>query len=366
MTLTSIYDNDIVLQLTGSATTDAYATFRVDMLVRPSIINPASWITMYTGKTWIDSNGDTMLYLGDILKDFRYNTSEVYDATTRSYHPKSGATLIGVNTGRFFHTQLNIVFTNNEYYVPALDTSLFTAFRQPYPVINPVDPPTPWTGTVAYSFAGKGNGVLPQLPAISSDYCLFGGLYTSNQQISLTEGTNHYQIVNAREDTTQLVLTMADLYTQLPAISIVNDTLLKFEKTNSYTYVSDEALIEICTKPYYLQWWDCNNVFHSRGMVKAGTVGNDGSNVTTYKNINTGETVIVPQPMKTWTLNTGNIERADYYDMLTVYSAQLVYLYDARLDMRFKVLPLSKAGQWTERGRGRQHNFNITLNEAII
>lgn len=358
---TSIYDNSVLIPLSGSATTDSYADFVVQVLRRYSILSPAGYRTIYTGKTWIDSSGDTVIYLSDILQECRYNVREVYDNATYSYHPASGSMLIEVSENSLYNTTARISFANGEY----SDTTInLTAIRQPTPSLSVIDAPSPWSGGVlAYSFAGKPNGVLPRLPAINSNKILFGGLYVSNQALNLCDGTNLLTIVNPREANTQFVATLADIYLTLTNISSATDTLLYISDNSAVKYC-DEAIVEVCTKPYYLQWWDFNGIFHSRGMVKNATVGVDNGNADYYTNINTGKSVVENAPRNTWTLNSGNIAKNEYYDLLTLFSAQLVYLYDTDRDMRYKVVVQGSTGQYANRMRNAAKNFTVNIIEA--
>ena len=365
----SIYDNRVELRLTGSGTTNAYATFTVSMMRQYSALTPASYATIYTGKTWIDGNGDTTVYLGEILKEFDFVVDETYNATEQRYRPVSGAVLIeisGDNT-RFFNTTVKVSFAGGEY----VDTTTnLVSLRTAVPAMSDLATSTPFSGLQFFhSFNGAFNGILPRVPAINTINCYVSGLFTTrpgNNVLLMTEGVNNATLMNSRAGNVFACYSLAELYTALPDISAIADTDIQCYNSGDSAVKKTFAVVETCTKPYYLQWWDCNNIFHSWGMVRNGAVTTDGGNAFTYTDINVGKSVLECNPAHSWTLNTGNISKAEYYDLMTAYTARLMYLYDAELDMRYKVLPSVKSGQWTERSRGRQHNFNITLNEVII
>lgn len=363
----SIYDNSIVLPLSGSGTTDDYAQFEVSILRQPSVFNPAAYAVVYTGKTWIDGNGATTIYVGDIMKDVAFTVRETYNATEQCYRPASGSALIEVEPMPFLNTKVKVSFPNSEY----ADTEMFLcSFRTPRPslqqnsgILNPYD-----TTVGFFALEGYVTGVMPRLPAINTTHCYCGCLVATypaaGTTLRMTEGTNDFTLLNTRRGNVIAVYSMAELFTLLPAISLVGDTELKVYNSGDVSTTQTVAVVEYCYKSYYLQWWDINNEFHSRGMVKNATVGVDNGNADYYTNINTGKSVVENAPRNTWTLNSGNIAKNEYYDLLTLFSAQLVYLYDTDRDMRYKVVVQGSTGQYANRMRNAAKNFTVNLIEA--
>lgn len=364
----SIYDNRVELRLTGSGTTNAYATFTVESARRVNPGDPTTYPVIYTGKTWIDGNGDTTVYLGEIMKDFAFAVWEEYVSGEQSYRVPSGEWRVNSQLGDqncIFNSLVRVKFQNAEYPLLTADVS---PLRTLIPSTQALTAPIPYNNEPWVVYSGAENGVVPRLPAVNTDKCLYSTLLSTNYQVfNLFEGVNQYALCNATWlGSLFIVFNMSELYTNLPGISGVNDTTIYVERVGSPSTYVETAVVEVCTKPYYLQWFDANNIFHSWGMVKNGAITADGSNATTYTDINTGKSVLETNPTNSWTLNTGNISKAEYYDLLTAFSARVMYLYDVDLDMRFKVFPSVKSGQWVERSRSLQHNFNITLNEVII
>lgn len=327
----------IWVEYSGISNTDNYATYTIK-------INNN---TIYTGKTWVDSNGHTSMRIDQILMDYLWKWEYNYDYSTQSNKPSCMVELTDNipiiednNKGIFFKSDLYVVCAGQQKKI-----NVEGGFDAPWdnkqdipiqglskigvniPKIPMVLTPNYWLGAVAYLGEGVNDVYLEQ----------------SGESISLdVEGSG----------TIAFAVTLEDLFTN-------------FTHTSDISIGDDEgktplAIVDSCPSDYYVSWIDNKGGWSSYGFDgNASIIGNCSSETIVDAN---GFTKNFRKDVTMqFNLYTGYLSSDIYAHLMTMQYARFCYVYDTKNDIGFYCIP-STNGLATQPSKSYEPQcFNITL-----
>lgn len=383
----------IIVRFAGH-TANSYEQYTVQL--RFYIGGSFVWQTIYTGRTWIDSNGNSEIRIDGILRDYIDRWKHVYDIEEQVNIPADlhyvDDTINPVEAGSgFFFSRALVVLSG--------DSRLFTVwggFAAPWQSVEIEE-------NTSYNLGTLGDDIMPHIPPVLTDAFWLGVTYYDPNGQTLAIGFSNVFTVplnNVGQGTIRSAIPLSNLYTSLREQQVVDGGFPQSTQDNEvdgglyntssfastidggvpeedngvtagtlYLYASNErekplAVIDSCARDFYVAWinpqggWTC---YGFNGNAVIGGTPEVQSIIDRYDS----DEVISMEQQHTYNLYTEPLTKDMYNHLATMKYAREVYVYDSKRDAGHYCTVDGRGIDTMPSKTGKLRSFNIVLKEIM-
>lgn len=331
-------DRPIVYKYTNTNYSNSFKEYKVRLSLWNTNHTAMTDVTIYTGRTWFDSNGETTLLLSTILRDHTFSNPVEWDTVRQVYKPKNfGTASLPIEDAKnaVFYTATVKILVNG------IQVTTFVATEQSYSAIEDNGWNNPYDGTVVASRSNNPFNMLPHVPNISTENIWVGlnyAHYGIGNRGALRCGSNQLQVGSGYKGNYCYYIPMSTIYNSMGAFNLNNEyETVYFTNFNGQNPIGafQAFVLDNCPKDYYLLWDNSYGTF-SWGCSGKTYVQNNQEH-TRMTDIIGADKVLWSRNRNSWTVNTGMLTEDERAGFTTLLDARNIWLYDTGLDKIFNV-----------------------------